>query len=59
MANKTRKVAAGNEELYEIVENDDGVTVTVRSTEDESEHIIVLKSMIPILVDSLQEFRHH
>jgi len=57
MPDKIRGIAApgGKGPLYEIVIPENGVSITIRSTDDRSEHVKVLTSAVPLLIECLKE----
>jgi hypothetical protein len=50
-----RQIVAGRHPVYDIVKSADGLTITIRSTEDHSKKIDLISSVVGTLVRSLQE----
>jgi hypothetical protein len=50
-----RQIFAGRHPVYDIVKSADGLTITIRSTEDHSKKIDLISSVVGTLVRTLQE----
>jgi hypothetical protein len=50
-----RQIFAGSHPVYDIVKSADGLTITIRSTEDHSKKIDLISSVVGTLVRTLQE----
>jgi len=55
MAEKIHSISAGSTRLYEVVESEDGLLVTIREAEDHSHKIELIGSVLPTLIEVLQE----
>jgi hypothetical protein len=50
-----RQIFAGRHPVYDVVKSGDGLTITIRSTEDHSKKIDLIPSVVGTLVRTLQE----
>jgi len=50
-----RQIFAGSHPVYDIVKSADGLTITIRSTEDHSKKIDLISSVVETLIRTLQE----
>lgn len=55
MPEKIHVIAAGSRLTYEVVESEDGLSVTIRHAEDHEDNIVLIRSVIPTLVNVLRE----
>ena len=51
---KVHPIMAGSSPAYQVVESEDGVTVLIRSANDHSKQVSIMKSALPMLIDILQ-----
>lgn len=50
---EVHEIKVGEDTLYEVIENDDGISATIREAEDHSHQVTFLKSMAPVLASIL------
>jgi hypothetical protein len=51
MEEKIHTITAGRHVVYEIVENTDEISLTIREAEHPERAVTILRSMVPILID--------
>ncbi len=51
---KVHPIMAVSSVAYEVVESEDGVTVWIRSADDHSRRVSILRSALPALIETLQ-----
>lgn len=51
---KVHKILVGTANLYEVVEHEDGVSMSLRETENHEHKVRLLKSVLPTLIKKLQ-----
>lgn len=54
MKEKTHSISATGHSVYEVVENADEISLTIRVTESPAESITILRSMVSTLIDVLR-----
>jgi hypothetical protein len=52
-----RQVTAGRHPVYDVVKSADGMTITIRSSEDHTKKIDLIPSVVDTLVRILQEVK--
>lgn len=55
MPEKVHVIEAGSKPCLEVVESEDGVSVIIRDAENHKESIVLMRSVIPTLVNVLRE----
>jgi len=50
-----RQIFAGSHPVYDIVKSADGVTITIRHSEDHTKKIDLISSVVGTLIKTLQE----
>ena len=48
---------AGRHPVYDIVKSEDGLTITIRSSEDHTKKIDLISSVVGTLIDVLQKMK--
>jgi hypothetical protein len=54
MKEKIHTISATGHSVYEVVENADEISLTIRATESPEDRIIILRSMVSTLIDILR-----
>jgi hypothetical protein len=54
MKEKTHTISAVGHSVYEVVENADEISLTIRATESPAERITIMRSMVSTLIDILR-----
>jgi hypothetical protein len=55
MPEVVRQIFAGSHPVYDIVKSADGLTITIRSSEDHTKKIDLISSVVGTLIKTLQE----
>jgi hypothetical protein len=53
MEEKIHGISAGSHVLYEVVENTDEITITIREAENHENGITLIRSVLPTLIQVL------
>jgi hypothetical protein len=50
-------ILVGDNPVYDIVKSEDGLTITIRSSEDHTKKIDIISSAVGTLIKTLQEIK--
>lgn len=57
MPETVHQIFAGRHPVYDVVKSADGMTITIRMSEDHSKKIDLIPSVVGTLIEVLQKFR--
>jgi len=52
-----RQIFAGSRPVYDIVKSEDGLTITIRSSQDHAKKIELISSVVGTVIDALRDIK--